>query len=263
MNKISIVFLLLFLFVFVAISGCIQQKESDQLVVPNRESKIPFDAMKMTPEIDVNPPLIHSEEWNEPVPLSYPINTAGAEDSAFILPDGNTLYFFCTPDVTVPAENQILDGVTGIYVSTKNNTIWSKPQRVLLQDSGKLALDGAEFIMVTTMWFVSAREGYTGLHWFTAEWNDGIRSDWQNADFNSSYEVGELHITDDGSELYFHSDRDGGRGGLDICVSKNVNNEWQDPENVAAVYSARDEGWSFVTLDNNELWISRDFGLWR
>jgi hypothetical protein len=263
MKKISAVFILLFTFVPVVISGCIQQNGTEQIVTLDRESKIPFNAVKMTQQTDVNPPHILSDEWNQPVPLPYPINTAGAEDSAFILSDGKTLYFFFTPDVTVPVEKQILDGVTGIYVSTRNNTIWRKPERVLLQDSGMLALDGAEFIIGNTMWFASAREGYSGVHWFIAELNDEIWSDWQNADFNVSYEVGELHITDDGSELYFHSDREGGKGGLDIWVSKKVNNEWQEPENVAVVNTARDEGWPFVTHDNNELWVSRDFGVWR
>ena len=263
MKKISAVFILLFTFVLLVISGCIQQNGTEQIVTPDRESKIPFNAVKMTQQTDANPPLILSEEWNQPVPLPYPINTAGAEDSAFILSDGKTLYFFFTPNVTVPVEKQILDGVTGIYVSTRNNTIWRKPERVLLQDSGMLALDGAEFIKGNTMWFASAREGYSGVHWFTAELRDEIWSDWQNADFNVSYEVGELHITDDGSELYFHSDREGGKGGLDIWVSKKVNNEWQEPENVAVVNTARDEGWPFVTYDNNELWVSRDFGVWR
>lgn len=263
MKKNSAAFILLFTFIPAVISGCIQQNGTEQIVTPDRESKIPFNAVKMTQQTDVNPPLILSDEWNQPVPLPYPINTAGAEDSAFILSDGKTLYFFFTPDVTVPVEKQILDGVTGIYVSTRNNTIWKKPERVLLQDSGMLALDGAEFIIGNTMWFASAREGYSGVHWFTAELRDEIWSDWQNADFNVSYEVGELHITDDGSELYFHSDREGGKGGLDIWVSKKVNNEWQEPENVAVVNTARDEGWPFVTHDNNELWVSRDFGVWR
>jgi hypothetical protein len=198
-----------------------------------------------------------------PVPLPYPVSTTGAEDSAFIMPDGNTLYFFFTPDVSVPVEKQVLDEVTGIYVSKKSNGSWGKPERVILQDSGKLSLDGAECIQGGTMWFASAREGYTGLHWFTAECIDGTWSNWQNADFDPAYEVGELHITSDGSELYFHSGREGGKGGLDIWVSKKVNNEWQEPENVVAVNSPGDEGWPFVTQDSNELWFSREYGVWR
>ena len=41
-----------------------------------------------------------------------PVNTSGREDSPFLLPDGQTLYFFFTPDVSIPAEKQLFDGVT-------------------------------------------------------------------------------------------------------------------------------------------------------
>jgi hypothetical protein len=136
---------------------------------PTRESAIPKDAVKMTPETDAFPPILYSDEWMQPVPLSSLINTAGAEDSPFVLPDGNSLYFFFTPDVRVPVEKQLLDGVTGIYLSKKQDGVWSRPERVILQDSGKLALDGAEFVQGNTMWFASAREGYTGVNLFTAE----------------------------------------------------------------------------------------------
>ncbi|MBE9525149.1 MAG: hypothetical protein IMY76_08615 [Chloroflexi bacterium] len=50
------------------------------------------------------------------MPQPYPVNTAGVEDLAFIMPDGNTLYLWFTPDANMPAEGQVTDGVTGIYV---------------------------------------------------------------------------------------------------------------------------------------------------
>jgi hypothetical protein len=72
-----------------------------------------------------------------------------------------------------------------------------------LQDPAKLALDGCEFVLGEKMWFCSAREGYTGLHWFTADFVDGKWCNWKLADFKPEYEVGELHITADGQELYY------------------------------------------------------------
>ncbi|MBM3200308.1 hypothetical protein FJZ53_05185 [Candidatus Woesearchaeota archaeon] len=178
-----------------------------------------------------------------------------------MMPDGDTLYIFFTPDVKVPVEKQVIDGVTGIYVSKKVNNEWTEPERVMLQDKGKLALDGCEFVQGDTMLFCSAREGYTGIHWFTAELKDGKWQGWKNADFKPEYEVGELHIYND--ELYFHSSRPGGEGGLDIWVSKNVNGEWGEPKNVEPVNSERNEGWPFVSQDGSELWISKDYVLWR
>lgn len=229
--------------------------------LPTRESVIPAGAVKMTPDADIHPPILHSDEWNQPVPLAEAVNTAGGEDSPFVLPDGNTLYFFFTPNVTVPAEKQVLDGVTGIYVSTRQNGAWNTAERVILQDAGKLALDGAEFVQGDLMWFASAREGYTGVNLFTAQRIGGKWTNWQYVGdkLMKDYQVGEMHITADGNTMYFHSTRAGGKGGLDIWTTRNVGGEWQTPENVAAVNSAENEGWPFISQDGNELWFTRTY----
>jgi len=224
-----------------------------------RYSMIPANATKMSPDSDVSPPVLHSDEWTAPVPVGAPIDTAGAEDSPFVTPDGNTLYFFFTPDVSVPVEKQILDNVTGIYVSHKQNGQWSEPQRVWLQDPGKLAGDGCEFVQGNVMWFCSVREGYTGVHWFTAEFRNGKWQNWKNADFNPGYEVGELHMSANGSELYFGSSRPGGKGGMDIWMSRNASGKWQEPGDVESVNTAGDEGWPFLSQDGNELWFLRTY----
>jgi hypothetical protein len=227
---------------------------------PDRESLIPETQHKITPESDLYPVVSLTAEYEDPQPLPYPVNTAGAEDSAFILPDGKTLYVWFTPDVKQPVEKQLLDGVTAIYRSRWVNGTWSQPERIVLQDEGKLALDGCEFVLGDTMWFCSAREGYTGMHWFTARQLDGIWSDWKLADFPLAYQVGELHITADGTELYFHSDRPGGQGGYDIWVSRATLDGWGEPKNVAVVNSPYSDGWPFVTLDGKELWFTRLIG---
>jgi hypothetical protein len=229
----------------------------------DRESKIPPDAEKMSPETDVHPPQLQSGDFENPVPVPGRVNTAGAEDSPFITPDGNTLYFFFTPDVTIPAEKQLLDGVTGIYRSVKVNGEWAEPERITLQDSGKLAMDGCEFVLGDRMWFCSAREGYEGIHWFTADQVDEVWQNWENADFDPAFQVGELHISSDGNELYFHSERPGGKGGLDIWVSKKVDGAWQEPVNVAAVNTADGEGWPALDPKGDELWFYRNFGIWK
>ncbi|MEW5940540.1 MAG: hypothetical protein AB1750_12800 [Chloroflexota bacterium] len=232
----------------------------------DRLSAIPADAVKITPETDVYPVKSLSEEYADPVPLLAPVNTRGAEDSAFVTPDGQTLYVWFTPSPSIPVEKQLLDGVTGIYVHRQTNGVWGEAERIMLQDPGKLALDGCEFVLGNIMWFCSAREGYEGMNWFSAEFVNGAWQDWKDANFPTKYEVGELHITANGKELYFHSPRAGGLGGLDIWVSQNVNGEWQEPVNLAAVNSPESEGWPFITADGAELWFTRSHGspeLWR
>ena len=240
--------------------------EQPQISLPSRETTIPEDVVKITPEMDPNPPKSCAPEYCDPVPVPGQVNTAGGEDSAFIMPDGKTLYFFFTPDIRVPAEQQILDQATGIYLSKKEGESWMEPTRVLLQDQGKLAMDGCEFVQGDTMYFVSAREGYTGLHWFRAEYTDGEWRNWVNADSElktQEYSTGELHITADGKELYFHSDRPGGKGNYDIWVSQKVDGEWGEPLNLEVVNTEGYDGWPCISNDGAELWFSRDYGIWR
>jgi hypothetical protein len=244
----------------ISISGC---SDDAPVELPSRESRIPSDAVKMTPDSDRAPLELHSDDFYAPVPVQGSVNSAGAEDSPFIMPDGNTLYFFFTPDVRVPVEKQLLDGVTGIYVSKKTGDSWGAPERVLLQKSGKLALDGCEFVQDDIMWFCSAREGYTGIHWFTAEFKDGAWKDFKEADFDPEYKVGELHFSRDWNKVYFHSDRPGGKGGLDIWMSEKVDGKWQAPINIEAVNSADSEGWPALSPDETELWLLKNYGIWR
>jgi hypothetical protein len=227
-----------------------------------RAEAIPPNAIKMTPAMDTLPPKLHSAEYQQPVPLGVSINTAGGEDSAFIMPDGNTLYFFFTPDVSIPAEKQLLDGVTGIWVSRKEAGQWQPAQRVWLQDKNDVALDGCVLVQGNTIWFCSARKNnFSGIDMWTAEYQNGKWINWKNAGkkLNGDYDIGEMHITADGTELYFHSSRTGSKGNYDIWVTKKVNGEWQEPQNIEAVNTPDTEGWPFITQNGNELWFHRTY----
>ena len=212
--------------------------------------------------LDEHPPQLHSDQFEKPVPLGSAINTAGGEDSAFIMPDGKTLYFWFTPDVTVPPEQQIIDGVTGIYVSHKRGDEWSVAQRVILQDKDDIALDGSPFVQDDVMWFCSARKGnYRGGDIWTAKFQDGQWTNWKNTGkrLNVDYDIGEMHITADGKEMYFHFAMAGGKGQNDIWVTRQANGKWQEPENVEAVNTPDNEGFPFITQDGNELWFTRTY----
>lgn len=228
-----------------------------------RGDKIPGTTVKVTPSQDKHPPILHSGLYEEPVPLNSGVNTPGGEDSPFITPDGATLYFFFTPDVSVPAEKQLFDGVTGIWASTRLlDGTWGEAERILLQDAGKLALDGAEFIQEDVMLFASAREGYEGIGWYMADLVDGEWTNWRNVDDElktDEYQTGELHVSPDGGTLYFHSTRPGGAGGLDIWASTRAGEKWGEPVNIAAVNTADNEGWPALSPDGDELWFHRTY----
>ncbi len=238
--------------------GRVLDPEPTGLEVLPRESKIPADATRVTPEADDHPPVLHFEGWEDPVPMPGPVNTAGAEDSPFVTPDGQEFYFFFTPDVRIPAEGQLDDGVTGIYRSKRMAGTWSEPQRIILNDD--VSLDGCQFIREDTMWFCSVRTGgFREIDFYTAKRIDGQWTEWRNAGerLNVEIGIGEMHLSADGSSLYFHADKPEGKGGLDIWLSRFVEGEWQDPQPVTPVNSFADEGWPFLTQDGRGLWFTR------
>ncbi|MBN1765461.1 MAG: PD40 domain-containing protein [Sedimentisphaerales bacterium] len=258
MNHITMfMFSLSWLLVF----SCATEDETPDPSYPlvDRSDKLPADIAKRGPETDPYPPVLHSDDYEQPVPLSSGINTAGAEDSPFILSDGQTLYFFFTPDVRVPVEKQILDEVTGVWVSDRSAGEWEEAERVWLQDPGRLALDGAVAIQENEMWFASAREGYTGVNMFTAEYINNRWRNWKYAGdrLMKEIQIGEVHIH--GNDLYFHSGRPGGKGSYDIWVTTRSGNEWSDPVHIEPVNSEAMDGYPCITSDGNELWFTRTY----
>ncbi len=255
--KRSLLLLLLLLLLCPLLGSACSENESVETPLPSRQSKIPADAVKMRPKDDAHPPILHAQGWEKPQPVPGPINTAGGEDAPFITPDGTSFFFFFTPNVSLPAEEQLKDQVTGIYEARKTDGEWGDPQRVILNDD--IALDGCPFVRESTLWFCSVRPGYQSPHWFTAEYQDGTWTNWQAVAFDPEYKVGELHITADGKELYYHSDRPGTKGLYDIWVSRKSGEEWGEPENVTAVNTAGNESRPFLTADGQELWFTRDY----
>ncbi len=247
-------YFIIFYLIFFVFLSC---EDNSDIKYISREDAIPDDAVKITPDTDLFPPILHSNDWFDPVPLAGDVNTAGGEDSPFIPIDDNTFYFFFTPDVSVPAEEQVADGATGIYQADLINAETFNVKRIVLQDDDKLALDGCPFVRGDTIWFCSAREGYTGLHWFKAEKVDDGWTNWQLADFKSDYAVGEFHIHND--MLYYHSLRNGGMGSYDIWQSKMINGNWLSPVNITTINTTELDGYPFIKADGSELWFTRTY----
>jgi len=231
-----------------------------------RAESIPDSAIKMTPENDPHPPLLNPDlpylrdVWEDPVPMPGPVNTAGAEDSPFITPDADIFFFWFNGDVRKTIYEQAEDPMSGIYWTRKVNGTWTEPTRIYLTYFGKQALDGAPTMHNTTLWFCSARAGnYRGVDMWTAELRNGRWTGWTNAGekLNRDYEIGELHVTADGGEIYFDSSRDGGLGGKDIWVTRFLDDSWQQPEHLDNINTELTDGWPFVSEDGSELWFTR------
>ncbi len=222
----------------------------------DRHAKIPVDAVKGTPATDPFPPFTVSSEWEAPVPMPGPVNSAGAEDSPFITPDGQGFYFFFTPDVRVPVEKQLIDSVTGIWACRLEGGNWTEPERVILSDD--VSLDGCEVVLGDTMWFASVRAGnYGEIDWYTAVRRNGEWTDWRNAGrpMNESLKPGEMHISSDHKTIYFGNP--GQYGERDLFKSERTGSGWGTPQNLGpGANSPRDDGQPFLSSDMKELYFT-------
>ena len=254
LSIVALVMGIVLLLVLLSGSGFFEDSDDDR---PTRDEAIPDDAVKMLPQTDLYPPILHSDEWKAPVPMSGPVNSAGAEDSPFVSPDGDRFWFFFTPDVDVPPEKQLIDDVTGIWWCEKANGSWTEPERIILNDD--VALDGAEFVQDDTMWFASVRAGnYGEIDYYTAELEDG---DWGNVEnageqLNVEYDIGEMHIASDGQTMYFHTGAWSVDGDMDLYLTTRTGDGWSDPVEVPGVNTDMNEGYPFVSSDGEELWFT-------
>lgn len=242
-----------FLFLIVIASSCTVANYDFDIA---REDKILSDAVKMMPEGDLFKPVLNSTLWNDPEPMEGPVNTAGAEDSPYISIEGDKFFFFFTPDTDVPLEKQLIDTVTGIWLSEKTGGAWSEPERVYLQSIE--CLDGCAFYLNDTLYFASVRAGNIGeIDIFTATYNGDSWGGVKNCgeELNAAYDVGEFHITDDGEMMYYGKYVN---GNYDIYSLKRDGSGWTDEKAVEAVNTDKNENQPFITHDGKEMWYTSD-----
>ncbi len=248
----AIVIVIVFVFAVIAVS---QPKQVQPVTQQDRLNAIPASAVKQSPSTDIHKPVMLSTLWSTPVPMEGPVNTAGAEDSPFITANGTWFFFFFTPDVKVPAEKQLIDGVTGIWWAQKTAQGWSQPEKIILSDD--VALDGAEFVSGNTMWFGSVRADNLGeIDVYTAQYENGLWKRVENAgeQLNVDYDIGEFHITADGNTMYFHRGSWGANGSMDIWKTEKSSSGWSGPILVPGVNNpSRDDGYPYVSPDGTQL----------
>ncbi len=151
-----------------------------------------------------------------------------------------------------------------LFYSEKNDSgRYLKPRKLKGNINGELHDGTASFnVDGTTMYFTrntERRKGTVGLKIYSADMVEGQWINVQELPFNSE-KFSNCHptLSHDEQKLYFASDRPGGFGGMDIYVSKLVNGEWGEPENLGVnVNSAGNELFPYINK-NGDLFISSD-----
>lgn len=182
--------------------------------------------------------------------IGAPVNTPLSEYNAVISGDEKTMVF--------TAEKKFY---TGVFMSKKKNGEWSPPQNLLPQlgidgdcETTSISYDGTEMYLY--------REDDLIGNIYVSRYENGTWSRIKKLGENINTKYWESHafVTEDGEELYFTSNREGGYGELDIYkATRNEDGTWGKPENLGETINTEwNEDTPFLTKDGKTLFFSSE-----
>jgi Tol biopolymer transport system component len=220
-------------------------------------------------------------------PFIFKINTPGWQDSAFISPDGQELYFAYMPyaqndfmdilfgriseqEIKIkgpirPGSHGTLNFETYKVIRNKDGS-WGKPINLNINStyslySAKLSLDGKE--LYYTIRDYSKNYGGDDIY-FSKKLPDGNWSPPENLgpNINTKYREDTPCLSPDGKTLYFNRNKIGESYGWEIMVSHRVNGKWTLAEKVGPpINQSNPEKTAnhqpFVAADGKELYFTR------
>jgi hypothetical protein len=151
--------------------------------------------------------------------------------------------------------------LNAIMFSKKIRGEWQPPVEITEQlkagddcSSSSLNYDGSLLFLYKT-------DNFDG-NIYSAEYTDGAWTPVRklNSNINTKFYESHAAISSDGRRLYFTSNREGGKGGLDIYMSeKNASGDWDVPINLgSAINTAFNEDTPFITLNDSLLYFSSE-----
>ena len=182
-----------------------------------------------------------------------------------VVSDNGDLLVFCMgnnnifpPDfkTEIPIRDYQMDK---IYMSVKENGMWQKPINIMKMLHAKeltiptdISSDGKTLYLV--------RDDNDNGNIYYSEFKNGKFGRMKKLGKNINTRFWESHasISDDGTSLYFTSDRKGGYGGLDIYVSqKDSKGNWGPAKNIGkTINTPNDEETPFIINNGNTLYFS-------
>ena len=191
--------------------------------------------------------------------LGENINSSSADYSPVLSVDESTIYF-TSRRVRKDSSNYFIKDIKDgkhyedIYVAHKEENVWQKPELLTINSHGHeatLNISADEqnlFIFKDGDIYISKHEDN--------DWGWPIRLS-DNINLKGSRET-HAHVSPNGQEIYFTSDREDGQGGLDIYKSKQLpNGEWAKPQNLGGkINTEYDEDGIFVHPDGKTIYFS-------
>ncbi len=183
--------------------------------------------------------------WNEPQPISKPVNSEINDASVGLFNDGKTMIIYRDER-----------GTGDLFQSTRDGETWSAPMPLgeainsaANETSAWPSPDGKQ------LFFVSDREGGVGGQdiWIS-RW-DATANAWGEAEnpgptINTIEDEDGVYLHPDGQTLYFSSKGHTSMGGFDVFKSSLVDGRWVKPENLGWPVNSPDDDLFFVLTAN-------------
>lgn len=202
----------------------------------------------------------------EPVNLGDSINSSKNEYWPSLSLDENKLVFTVLDPVDPSKPIDFGNRQEDFYVSIKNSEgQWTKRKNIG-PPVNTMDNEGAQSISADGRYlFFTACNRADGFGMCDIYISENINGKWSvpsniGSPVNSQYSEKHPSISPDGRTLYFASDRPGGKGGLDIYVSKKMaNGNWSYPENLGDnINTQGDEQSPFIHPDGKTLYFSSE-----
>ncbi|HIE15606.1 MAG TPA: hypothetical protein EYP69_01645, partial [Bacteroidales bacterium] len=230
-------------------------RKEDSINIKEAHILFSMDSLAITLQKD-------SEQY-EVSALPYPINTNHSENMAFISADNNILFFTRTYHRYV--NNLLKDSTQQIMMSVKKNDYWSSPQLISVTYDKKKFIDKPQLIGISfdaqyLFFKVYLTKNNSDLFVGKLYGNKCHLLESLPEEINSPFAEGAISFTPDGKTCYFSSNRPGGYGGMDLYVSKKINDhKWSKAKNLGAmINSAYNENYPFIHPSGKRLYFSSD-----
>lgn len=147
-----------------------------------------------------------------------------------------------------------------IYVSYNKSGSWSEPAVVPISSDYNVGTAGISPDGQKMMVFIGGATDPGSLYQITKDGDSWSKPSALPGNFNSSGLETTCSITPDGKTIYFASDRQGGRGGLDIWkVEAKASGQWGAPVNLGPdINSPDNEDAPFIHPDQHTLFFTSD-----
>lgn len=186
------------------------------------------------------------------------INSTEDDYGPVLSVDESTIYF-TSRRVRKDSSNYYIKDINSgkhfddIYISHKYDGVWHEPELLPINTEGheatiNISADGQTL-------FIYKDEDIYMSKYESEDWGPMIKL---GSDINSEYMESHAHVTPDGNNLYFVSDRKGGLGGRDIYMCKKLpNGEWAKAQNMGpGINTEYDEDGIFVHPDGKTIYFS-------